>query len=404
MESTSLNKSMEGIISIPTVPGSCKFWMIRTKKGFFFNEFITNGFIALGWNALLQVQLENFSEEKSKRLKKLIKDTYGEKSPGSGLNKCKTFINEVKAGDIAMIAGKNQVAFAIIGDYYEVKSEATTVEKEKDITRLIDARDFSGVDPFECPYAKRRSIELIKVVGIEDTINPYLYKVLVSARQSLVHLDKYSDIILSSCYDAYIYRGSLNLVFHVQKENNISSLDFSKFILYSSEFLSIKSGKQMNITAKSAIRSPGDIIFSIAQFASFPGLAVSLMILWGIISGVETEKFKIKGIVPLIEDHKNRKRKEKHDDIALRKETAEAVSIELDNESKSLSILDQKLELNSKIYESESLDHSPYMQQQTENFYKKEISMSSVAMKIKPIDKKIIDFGEAKRKFDDKNI
>lgn len=38
--------------TIRSVDENTKFWMIRTKKGFFFEEFVTNQFVALGWNII----------------------------------------------------------------------------------------------------------------------------------------------------------------------------------------------------------------------------------------------------------------------------------------------------------------------------------------------------------------
>lgn len=38
--------------AITVVPDETRFWMIRTKKGYFYNEFIKEGFVALGWNII----------------------------------------------------------------------------------------------------------------------------------------------------------------------------------------------------------------------------------------------------------------------------------------------------------------------------------------------------------------
>ena len=35
---------------IPEIPEDTRFWMIRTKKGYFYNEFIGKKFVALAWN------------------------------------------------------------------------------------------------------------------------------------------------------------------------------------------------------------------------------------------------------------------------------------------------------------------------------------------------------------------
>ena len=39
-------------MDIPVISDDIKFWMVRTKEGFFFDEFIREEFIAIGWNAV----------------------------------------------------------------------------------------------------------------------------------------------------------------------------------------------------------------------------------------------------------------------------------------------------------------------------------------------------------------
>lgn len=47
-------------------PGT-KFWMVRTKKGIFYDEFIREGFIALGWNAIAKDKILSVINEDSKK-------------------------------------------------------------------------------------------------------------------------------------------------------------------------------------------------------------------------------------------------------------------------------------------------------------------------------------------------
>lgn len=42
---------------IPTFDKNTNFWMIRTKQGFFFDEFIRNGFVAIGWNFIIETKI-----------------------------------------------------------------------------------------------------------------------------------------------------------------------------------------------------------------------------------------------------------------------------------------------------------------------------------------------------------
>lgn len=90
-------KFLDSILNyeILQVDENVRFWMIRTKKGYFYNEFINNNFIALAWNII--DSKTNFSQGSSETLKDNILLNYSEiKRPTTVINKCKTFIHEVK--------------------------------------------------------------------------------------------------------------------------------------------------------------------------------------------------------------------------------------------------------------------------------------------------------------------
>ena len=53
--------------SVPVIPRTTRFWMIRTKKGYFYNEFISKRFVALAWNNI--TQNTDFSESSRDSLK-----------------------------------------------------------------------------------------------------------------------------------------------------------------------------------------------------------------------------------------------------------------------------------------------------------------------------------------------
>ena len=112
--------TLEYFSSIPSIDKNTNFWMVRAKRGFFFDEFLREEFIAIGWNLLKKSTLSiSLTSSQSKHLKKQIKDVYNESKPGTALNKCERFCYQVKEGDIAVIVDNRRVAFAQIGEYYE---------------------------------------------------------------------------------------------------------------------------------------------------------------------------------------------------------------------------------------------------------------------------------------------
>lgn len=39
---------------VKIISDNIRFWMIRTKKGYFYREFVKKGYVALGWNEIHQ--------------------------------------------------------------------------------------------------------------------------------------------------------------------------------------------------------------------------------------------------------------------------------------------------------------------------------------------------------------
>ena len=221
-------------LNIPEISAGTKFWMIRTKDGYFFNEYIREGFIAIGWNLIRESSFP-LTKSQDESFKNIIKEKYKNVQPGSSINKCYKFCCEIKTGDIAVIVGRTDIAFAKIGDYYEDDNPEFTIEKELEINKKIE----DGVHASEvlCPYIKRRKIEIINLIKYSNDINPYFFKALAANRHSLSRADKHADIILSTCYDAYIYHNTLSIAFRVDKKDSINAIAFSHFISYFSNYL-----------------------------------------------------------------------------------------------------------------------------------------------------------------------
>ena len=107
-----------------TIPESTHFWMIRTQKGYFYNEFISRGFVALAWNNI--DECTDFTHQSKELLKDDIIITFpGIKRPSTVINKCNNFINKVKENDILVIPSKGSqfVTFALAGEYFEDESK-----------------------------------------------------------------------------------------------------------------------------------------------------------------------------------------------------------------------------------------------------------------------------------------
>lgn len=50
---------LEEYIHIPKISKNINFWMLRTKRSAFYYEYITKGYIAIGWNIVLKNNINN---------------------------------------------------------------------------------------------------------------------------------------------------------------------------------------------------------------------------------------------------------------------------------------------------------------------------------------------------------
>lgn len=268
----------EKYLNIPQIPDSTNFWMIRTKDGYFFNEYIDECFIAIGWNIIRSSSFP-LSKSQEDHLKDSIREIYGIIQSGSSINKCSKFCRDMKVGDIAVIVGKSHIAFAKIGELYEETNPEFTVEYEIEINKQIE--DGVSVNEIHCPYIKRRKIEIINVIKNTENINPYFSKVLSANRHSLSSANRHADTILSTCYDVYIWNDTLSIAFRVDKNENINAIALSRFISYFSDFLIDIDEREISI--KTALNSPGDVILQVCNWAveNWPIFVMAYMALFG---------------------------------------------------------------------------------------------------------------------------
>lgn len=351
--SYSIDELIENV-NIKLIDSSVNFWMIRTKKGFFYDEFTQEGFIALGWNAILEkdiLDLNSLFNNKERKLKKLklqeyLKKKYPKnKQVSQTLNKCIRFITEIKNGDVIMIpsAHNNEVSFAIAGDYYE--EDECTYEKEIEAIDRIDSGEFYGVQ-VECPYKKRRKINILKTIS-GKTMNINLYKALASYH-GLSSINDYSDFILSSMYTAYYWRDRINLVFNVEQEGEIKAIDLSSFI-YNTSSLINKLYSNIKVSTKVNLNSPGDVILVLQQYGgstlelikSHTFLLVIVSIWFGITGG-QVGPVKFNSAAELIMKFREHNLKMKSDKLDIKKKEMEVLQLnhieEIKTSSSSLKI------------------------------------------------------------------
>lgn len=317
------------------IPNECSFWMLRTKRGVYYHEFLESGFIAIGWNVLSKRDFDVDSEEQRKAK---IELTYPDEKRANGcVNKCSRFIFEMKPGDLVVVVGSGEVAFCIIGEYYEETiNDAITKELEANI-QIEDSnyKDFS----IACPYVKRRKITCLKKVE-EDSLTPILYRA-ISNRHSISTMESYTIEFLSECFDYFSYNGSTYLTCRVTSRDSINIRNLSRFLVYTDEILAGES--DFPISTKVNLNSPGSILLSIPMDALDFALEHSLALLtlmtclFGGEININGFNVKLPSIRTAIKDwrekdHNDRMRtlEEERAKAEIRKINAEALKAEVD--------------------------------------------------------------------------
>ena len=241
---------------VPDIPASTRFWMIRTKKGFFYNDFIINNYVALGWNLI--DSKTNFGNQSLDILKKELVATYRDNRPTASINKCFRFINEINEGDILIIPSSKMqlITFAKAGKYFE--DAAKTIDDELDIVNKIENSELK-VKNLNCPYKKRRKITILKTVKSND-INFNLYKG-ISNYHGISNFDDYAKFILDSIYNIYTFKDICSLQIGINTTTPIKARDISKLLNGLTSYMcEIVDDESLSVTLN--LNSPGRVSLS----------------------------------------------------------------------------------------------------------------------------------------------
>lgn len=344
-EEVFLNGVLESDIRV--IDDNTRFWMIRTKKGYFYNEFISNDFIALAWNTITSDT--DFSEAALDALKDQILLNYEEiKRPTTVINKCKSFIHDVKPGDYIVIpsAGSGRITIALAGEYYEEAGK--TYEIEKEVISRIEKKDVL-INEVSCPYRKRRRIIPLLTVKSSD-VDGKLYKA-ISNYHGISNFDDYWRNILGLLYDVYSFKGNLNVVYHIGRMTPIGPRMLSK-LLWAAADCWCGLVDEDKISAQVSVASPGPVDFEIVGLLPELSEAVKLLVglTIGTLSIVKPESIPtfLKSLFSLPAEVTREYVSAKREKLQLEKEQQ---MLPLEIEEKQLDLLEKKLTILDKLKE-----------------------------------------------------
>lgn len=311
---------------IPEISDTVNFWMIRSKSGYFYHEYIKEEFIALGWNFIDKSTAIN--SQTIEILKEGIRERYGDKRPMYAINKCNKFIGGMKEGDYVIIPdmGSTKVAICIVGEYYEKEID---YKNEIEIIHKIDNREFE-INQIECPYKKRRKIQVLLEVSTKR-IGHNILKALTSYH-GLSDMNDYAYDILNCVYDCYSYNGDIIFSLNVGKEEPIRPREVAKLMYGITNFFGSVVDEEILSTSLN-LNSPGKVVVFLKKgFSSLKKKVLPLVGVYIAIVGGSGFGFEFPGLVGFIKEVQTM-------EIDLEKEKAELDSLRLENYQKALEVI-----------------------------------------------------------------
>lgn len=241
---------VELINLIPTIPVDQKYWFIRTNAGEYYDDFVNEGFVGIGWN---KVQLSHL--DISVPLGDIVKEKYPDATKANYVaNQIKIFSQEIKKGDIVMVPSTKSkyIHFGVIDDDAAFE-EDLPIELE-DIENHPELEfNYEGA----CPYRKRRKVNWISVKRREK-LDPQLYR-LIYSQGTISNAKDYSEFIDRTLFDFYIKGEKCHMILHVEKQGNIKG---NKLVQFMGDILDIaeeNNDTEEEVDLKVSVQSPGTI-------------------------------------------------------------------------------------------------------------------------------------------------
>jgi len=283
-----------------------KYWLVRTFGGKYYNHFVQNNYIAIGWNELSDIEMienANVNDDVKEQLFNKAKELYSKKEndqTGRIVNPIMKFVNDMNIGDVVVIPSKNskEIHFGII------KSDVNIVE---DVINLDEGLE---------PLYKQRKVDWVTWRD-KDSVDLNIFKMLGS-HYAISSADAYMESIDRTMYSFYVKGDKAYLVIKVSKKGEYEGTEIPDLInqflgtidIYNK--LTSDSINKKQVKTKISLQSDGFVQFSgsLASIAAIIGIAI-------ILTGGEYELFKVfkistPGVIPMIWGKILETREQKH--------------------------------------------------------------------------------------------
>lgn len=207
------NYLSENGITIKKVEVGRKYWFVRTDSGKYYDEFIMDDFIAVGWDDIPELKDNSQSEEE--RVTKLIIAKYPDVAqPKRVINQVNRFCKEMKIGDIVIIPAKGSTVLA----FGVIDSNVNIIQSPSEDDILDGA----------CPFTRRRDIKWLKGIP-KYRIDPYLYQ-LFRSHHAVSVADLYAPFIDRVINNFYIKDNKAHFTIGITSETEQRALDLPLFL------------------------------------------------------------------------------------------------------------------------------------------------------------------------------
>lgn len=288
------------------------YWFFRTMGGRYYDEFVSNGFIAIGYDEILMKDLRDIPERddmaraflkiRLHETDKTMTDAQIAKAAGQIVK----FFRELNVGDVVVAPSSESKKYAI-GVICSEMFEDSSKHGEK-----------------ECPFVKRRLVKWHKEVWRHEIDAKAV--LAFGNQQTMSSIDEYADYIDRKIGQIYTKGDTSYLILRVNQDKALSWEDFM-FIgelgaLFRDFSKEIELGTDLSkINMKINVQSPGDILLMIPDGGSWIPVLVALIIMVirggkshfkiskaGFDAGVETEGIgdTLRKVLDAISDFKDR--------------------------------------------------------------------------------------------------
>lgn len=288
-------------LQIPNIPIDRKYWLVRTEGGNWYDEFVADNFIAIGWNKIdkaLYVESVNRTEAD-----KILDKYYPESKQHSLiLNNIDRFYNKMNVGDVVLLPseGSKSITFA----------EITSDVFQKNIS---DTQRDEG----NCYYSKRREIKVLKTIS-KTNLDLKLFKMLQS-RHTISDINDYSNEIDSSLHDFYVKGEKIVYSIKINKKNNLSAENLKTLTNIPwivNEYIHNDFYNLSDLTSTIYIKSPGKQEYEgkgVSGAKFFVGLCIVSNLLLGGNIEIRDFHFETNGLIEENLKLKEQKLKEEHE-------------------------------------------------------------------------------------------